>query len=170
MHDQSDCALVKKVIVMKHWKIYEMFDGVPKEWAVWSSSSHCSMNHLWRVEVCWRKTLLDVYWKCNRAERKTAGRLLKCVEKNFLIQLVCEPIRKGAPLDLIFADREGFVGDVMVGGHPGHSDCETHILHCSKYETFNPSTTLHLESVILYFQSSDGSLFKLLDLSIPIIL
>ena len=28
------------------------------------------------------------------------------------------------PLDLLFANREGLVGDAMVGGHLGHSDHE----------------------------------------------
>ena len=46
------------------------------------------------------------------------------MEDNFLTQLVSEPTREGAPLDLLFANREGLVGDVMVGGHLGHSDHE----------------------------------------------
>ena len=45
-----------------------------------------------------------------------------CVEDNFLIQLVSEPIREGTLLDLLFVNREGLVGDVMVGGHLGHSN------------------------------------------------
>ena len=33
-----------------------------------------------------------------------------------------EPTREGAPLDLLFANRDGLVGDVMVGGHLEHRD------------------------------------------------
>ena len=32
-------------------------------------------------------------------------------EENFLAQLVREPAREGAPLDLLLANREGLVGD-----------------------------------------------------------
>jgi len=49
---------------------------------------------------------------------------VNCVENNFLTQLVSEPTREGAPLDLFFANRDGLVGDVMVRGHLGHSDHE----------------------------------------------
>ena len=48
-------------------------------------------------------------------------RFLGCVEGNFLTQLVSEPSREGVLLDLLFANREGLVGDVMVGGRLGHT-------------------------------------------------
>ena len=38
-----------------------------------------------------------------------------------MTQLVSEPTREAAPLDLLFANR-GLVGDVMVGDHLAHSD------------------------------------------------
>ncbi|GAB0179913.1 hypothetical protein GRJ2_000456600 [Grus japonensis] len=63
-------------------------------------------------------------WKYNAVERKTSRRFLECVEDNFLTQLVSEPTREGALLDLLFANREGLVGDVMVGGRLGHSSHE----------------------------------------------
>jgi len=46
------------------------------------------------------------------------------VEDNFLRQLVSEPTRGGALLDLLFTNREGLVGDVVVGGCLGLSDHE----------------------------------------------
>ncbi|KAK4806242.1 LOW QUALITY PROTEIN: hypothetical protein QYF61_013386 [Mycteria americana] len=68
--------------------------------------------------------LPDVCWKYNTAERKQSRRFLERVADNFLTQLVREPTREGAPLDLLFANREGLVGDVMVAGCLGHSDHE----------------------------------------------
>ncbi|KAM9649084.1 uncharacterized protein ACIBXB_011576 [Morphnus guianensis] len=68
--------------------------------------------------------LPDVCCKYNTAERKQPRRLLECVEENFLTQLVREPPREGSLLDLLFVDREGLAGDVMVGGRLGHSDHE----------------------------------------------
>ncbi|KAK4815696.1 hypothetical protein QYF61_006679 [Mycteria americana] len=68
--------------------------------------------------------LLDVCWKYNTAERKQSRRFLECVADNFLTQLVSEPTREGAPLDLLFMNREGLVSHVMVGGRLGQSDHE----------------------------------------------
>ncbi|KAJ7424496.1 hypothetical protein WISP_28400 [Willisornis vidua] len=47
---------------------------------------------------------------------------LECVEDNFLTQLVSKPASGAALLDLSFTNREGLVGDVMVGDHLGHND------------------------------------------------
>ncbi|KAK4810724.1 hypothetical protein QYF61_007698 [Mycteria americana] len=68
--------------------------------------------------------LPDVCWKYNTAEGKQSRRFLECVADNFLTQLVSEPTREGAPLDLLFTNREGLVSDVMVGGCLGQSDHE----------------------------------------------
>jgi len=45
------------------------------------------------------------------AERKQSRNFLNCVEDNFLTQLVSEPTRGGASLDLLFTNGEGLVGD-----------------------------------------------------------
>ncbi|KAJ7422828.1 rna-directed dna polymerase from mobile element jockey-like [Pitangus sulphuratus] len=66
--------------------------------------------------------LMGVCWKLNTAEKRQSRRFLECVEDNFLTQLVSEPSRSGAPLDLLFTNKEGLVGDVVVTGHCGHSD------------------------------------------------
>ncbi|KAK4806205.1 hypothetical protein QYF61_001128 [Mycteria americana] len=69
--------------------------------------------------------LPDVCWKYNTAERKQSRRFLERVADNLLTQLVREPTREGAPLDLLFTNREGLVSHVMVGGRLGQSDHET---------------------------------------------
>ena len=46
------------------------------------------------------------------------------MEETFLTRLVGEPTREGDLLDLLFVNREGLVGDGMVGGCLGHSDHE----------------------------------------------
>jgi len=68
--------------------------------------------------------LPNIYWKHNTAERKQSRRFLKCVEDDFLMQLVRESARGGALLDLLFTNREGPVGDVVVRGCLGFSDHE----------------------------------------------
>lgn len=70
----------------------------------------------------------DVCRKYNTAERKQSKRFLECLEENFLIQVVREP---GAPLDLLFANKEALLGDVMAGGcleHRGYEMIESLIL------------------------------------------
>ena len=74
---------------------------------------------------------LDVCWKYNTAESKQSRRFLECVEDNFLTQLVGGPTRGGALLDLLFTNREGLVGGVMVEGClrlSGHEMIEFSIL------------------------------------------
>lgn len=44
------------------------------------------------------------------------------MKDNFLTQHVKESAREGAPLDLLFVNREGFVGDMKVGGCSRHSN------------------------------------------------
>jgi len=60
--------------------------------------------------------LPDICWNYNTAARKQSRRFLECVKDNFLMQLVSEPTRGSASLDLLFTNREGLVGDVVVGG------------------------------------------------------
>ena len=53
--------------------------------------------------------------KYNTAQRKQSERFLECVEDSFLTQLVQEPTRGGALLDLLFTNSEGLLGDVKAG-------------------------------------------------------
>lgn len=64
----------------------------------------------------------DTNWDYHTAVTNKSEKFLKCVEDNFLSQLLSKPIRKVAVLDLIFLDTEGLMGDVTVGGYLGHSD------------------------------------------------
>ena len=66
----------------------------------------------------------DICWKYSTAERDQSRRFLECVGDNFLTQLVREPTREGALLDLLFVNREGLVDNVAAGGRLGHSDHE----------------------------------------------
>lgn len=66
--------------------------------------------------------LPDVCRKHSREE--LSRRLLEHMKGNCLTQLVKETTREGAPLDLLFVNREGFVGDVIVGGCSGYSNCK----------------------------------------------
>lgn len=71
-----------------------------------------------------------------------------------MLWLVGEPTRRGAVLDLLFANRDGLVGGVVVGGHLGQSDHE--IIEFLIFDEIrrNISRTLPLD-----FQRADFGLF-----------
>ncbi|GAB0176447.1 mitochondrial enolase superfamily member 1 [Grus japonensis] len=66
----------------------------------------------------------DICWRDNAAERKQSRKFLECVDDNFLLQVIEEPTRRGAMLDLILTNKEGLVGDVKLKGSLGYSDHE----------------------------------------------
>ena len=67
-------------------------------------------RHQLGIPYCCDEQVLEILEVCRRC--------------NFLSQVLSEPTRKDALLDLLFVNREGLVGDVMVGGCLGHSDHE----------------------------------------------
>ncbi|GAB0195108.1 hypothetical protein GRJ2_001976100 [Grus japonensis] len=72
------------------------------------------VSQLLALVLMWDFNLSDICWKYNPAERKQSRRFMGYVEDSFLTQLVSEPTREGTPLDLLFANREGLVGDVVL--------------------------------------------------------
>ncbi|GAB0184141.1 hypothetical protein GRJ2_000879400 [Grus japonensis] len=66
----------------------------------------------------------DICWRDDAAEHKQSRKFLECVDDNFLLQVIEEPTRRGAMLDLILTNKEGLVGDVKLKGSLGCSDHE----------------------------------------------
>ncbi|GAB0207190.1 hypothetical protein GRJ2_003184600 [Grus japonensis] len=66
----------------------------------------------------------DICWRDNTAEHKQSRKSLECVDDNFLLQVIEEPTRRGAMLDLVLTNKEGLVGDVKLKGSLGCSDHE----------------------------------------------
>lgn len=58
----------------------------------------------------------DICWQLITAEGRRSRKFLECVGGNSLAQLGREPARSSALLNLLFADREGLVGGVVVSG------------------------------------------------------
>ncbi|PKU31506.1 rna-directed dna polymerase from mobile element jockey-like [Limosa lapponica baueri] len=58
------------------------------------------------------------------ATRAQSRRFLQCIDDNFLTQMLEEPTRRDALLDLVLTNKEGLVEDVKVGGSLGCSDHE----------------------------------------------
>ncbi|PKU29777.1 hypothetical protein llap_19920 [Limosa lapponica baueri] len=87
---------------------------------------------------------------------------LECMEDNFLTQLVGEPTRGGALLDLHFTNKEGQVGDVEVGGRLGLSDHEM-----VEFSVLSEITKGVSKTSTLDFWRADFSLFRTLVGRVP---
>ncbi|GAB0191017.1 mitochondrial enolase superfamily member 1 [Grus japonensis] len=48
----------------------------------------------------------DICWRDNTVERKQSRKFLECVDDKFLLQVIEEPTRRGAMLDLVLANKE----------------------------------------------------------------
>ncbi|GAB0205366.1 hypothetical protein GRJ2_003002200 [Grus japonensis] len=66
----------------------------------------------------------DISCKDNTAGHKQSRRFLEYIDDNFLLQVIEEPMRRGAMLDLVLTNKEGLVGDVKLKGSLGCSDQE----------------------------------------------
>jgi len=106
--------------------------------------------------------LPDICWKYNTAERKQSRRFLECGEAKFLMQLVSEPTRGGASLDLLFTNREGLVGDVVVRGCLVLSDHEMVEVSVRGEAKRGASKT-----TIMDFRRADFGLFRTLVERVP---
>ncbi|GAB0204363.1 hypothetical protein GRJ2_002901900 [Grus japonensis] len=64
----------------------------------------------------------SICWRGNTAGHKQSRRFLECIDDNFLLQVIEEPTRRGAVLDLVLTKKEGLVGNVKLKGSLGCSD------------------------------------------------
>jgi len=84
------------------------------------------------------------------------------MEDNFLMQLVGEPMKGAAQLDLLFTNIEGLVGVVEVGGCLGQSDHEM-----VKFSILGGVRRGNSKTVTLDFQRVDFELFRRLVGGVP---
>jgi len=66
----------------------------------------------------------DFCWEDHTARHMQSRRFLQSIDDNFLMQVLEEPMRRGALLDLVLMDKKGLVENVKVGGSLGSSDHE----------------------------------------------
>ena len=104
----------------------------------------------------------DICWEYNLAQKKQSRRFLEYMGDNFLMQLVREPMRRAAPLDLLFTNREGLVGDVEVGGCLGQSDHDM-----VEFSILGGVRTGNSKTTTLDFWRADFELFRRLVGGVP---
>ncbi|GAB0203845.1 hypothetical protein GRJ2_002850100 [Grus japonensis] len=97
----------------------------------------------------------DICWRDNAAERKQSRKFLECADDNFLLQVIEEPTRRGAMLDLILTNKEGLVGDVKLKGSLGCSDHEM-----VEFKILRAARRVRSKLTALDFRRADFGLFR----------
>ena len=89
----------------------------------------------------------DINREYYTVDTNRSRKFLQHSEYNFLAQVLREPTRKGALLDLVFVNREGLMGEVVIGGCLGHSDHEVvefQIIGDDRRKTASKTSTLDM--------------------------
>ncbi|GAB0182131.1 hypothetical protein GRJ2_000678400 [Grus japonensis] len=93
----------------------------------------------------------DTCWRGNTAGQKQSRRFLEYIYDNVLLQVIEEPMRRGAMLDIGFTNKEGLVGNVKLKGSLGYSDHE--MVEFENHRVHSKLTTLD-------FRRADFGLFR----------
>jgi len=90
------------------------------------STDSKKQHHVYRPWFSWRTSTAPISrcWRDNTVGHEQSRRFLEYISDNFQTQVIEEPIRRGALMDLILTDKEGLTGDVKVEGILGCCDHE----------------------------------------------
>ncbi|GAB0203516.1 hypothetical protein GRJ2_002817200 [Grus japonensis] len=97
----------------------------------------------------------DICWRDNTAGHKQSRRFLECIDDNFLLQVIKEPMRRGAMLDLVLTNKERLVGNVKLKGSLGCSDHEM-----VEFKILRAVRRTHGKLTTLDFRRADFGLFR----------
>jgi len=97
----------------------------------------------------------DICWRDNTAGHRQARRFLECTDDHFLLQVIEEPMTRGAMLDLVLTNKEGLVGNVKVKGRLGCSDHK--MVH---FKILRAVRRAHSKLTNLDFRRADFGLFR----------
>ncbi|GAB0204465.1 hypothetical protein GRJ2_002912100 [Grus japonensis] len=97
----------------------------------------------------------DICWRGNTAEHKQSRKFLECSDDNFLHQVIEEPMRRGAMLDLVLTNKERLVEDVKLKGSFGCNDHEM-----VEFMIFRVVRRAHRKLTTLNFKGADFCLFR----------
>ncbi|GAB0180450.1 hypothetical protein GRJ2_000510300 [Grus japonensis] len=97
----------------------------------------------------------DICSRDNTAGHKQSRRFLECIDDNFLLQVIEEPMRRGAMLDLALTNKEGLVRNVKLKGSLGYSDCEM-----VEFKILRAVRSTHSKLITLDFSRADFGLFR----------
>jgi len=97
----------------------------------------------------------DICWRDSAAGHKQSGRFLGCADDNFLFEVIEEPARRGAMLDLVLTNKEGLVGKVKA---KGSLDCSDHEI--VEFKILRAVSRVHNKLTALDFRRADSGLFR----------
>ena len=97
----------------------------------------------------------DICWRDNTAGHMQSRRFLECIDDNFLLQVMEEPTRRGAILDLDLTNKEGLVGNVKLKGSLGCSDHER-----VEFKILRAARRAHSKLTTMDFRRADVALFR----------
>ena len=103
----------------------------------------------------------DTCWSNNTAGHKQSRRFLECVDDNFPLQMMEEPTRTGAMLDLVLTNKEWLVGKVKLEGSLGCSD------HEMEFKILRAARRAHSKLAALNCRRADIGLFRDLLCTVP---
>ncbi|PKU29548.1 glycerol kinase [Limosa lapponica baueri] len=96
----------------------------------------------------------DICWRDSTAGHKQSRRFLKSIKNSFSTQVIEEPMRRGALMDLIFTNKEGLIWDVKVKGSLGCSD------HEMEFRILRGGSRAKNKLTTLDFRRADFGLFR----------
>jgi len=99
--------------------------------------------------------LPDANWEHHIADTNRSRRFLKHFDDNLMVQVLREPTRKGALLDLLLVKREGLAGKVALSGHLGHSNHEV-----VEFKTFGDRRKTATKTSTLDMERTDFRLLR----------
>ncbi|GAB0205517.1 hypothetical protein GRJ2_003017300 [Grus japonensis] len=97
----------------------------------------------------------DICWRDNTVGHKQCTRFLECVDDNFLLQVIEEPMRGGAMLDDVLTNKEGLRRNVKLRGNLGCSDHEM-----VEFRILRTARRAHSKLNTLDFKRADFGLFR----------
>jgi len=97
----------------------------------------------------------NICWRDDTAGHKQFRRFLDCVDDNFVLQVIKEPMRRGAMLDLVLTNKEGLVGNMNLKGSLGCSEHET-----MEFKILRAVRRAHSKLTALDFRRADFGLFR----------
>jgi len=126
----------------------EQADEVLYRWIGAASHSQALvfMGNFKHPSICW--------WN-NTAGHKQSRRFLECTDDNFLFQVIEEPTRRDAMLDLLLTNKEGLVGNVKLKRILGCSDDEI-----VEFKIRRAARRVHSKLTTLGFRRADFELFR----------
>ncbi|KAK4831262.1 hypothetical protein QYF61_016732 [Mycteria americana] len=97
----------------------------------------------------------DTCWRDNAAGHKKSGRFLECTDDNFLLQMIEEPMRRGAMLNLVLINKVGLVGGGKLKSSLGCCDHEI-----VEFNILRALRRVHSKLTTLDFRRADFGLFR----------